>query len=141
MTAPSEQLRLLSVFHYVLAALAGLCSLLPLIYVAVGLGIVTGKLPTDGKGPPLPEAFGWLFVGMGAVAVLLGMTYGALLVVAGRCLGRARRWTFCVVMAALSCAFFPFGTVLGVFTIVALAKPEAKALFEPTGSPPTGSIG
>jgi hypothetical protein len=140
MTAPREQLRLLSVFHYVLAGLSGLCSLLPLLYVAVGAGIVTGKLPTDGKGPPMPEAFGWIFVGMGAFAVLLGMTYSALLVVAGRSLARARGWTFCVVMAALSCAFFPFGTVLGVFTIVALAKPEAKALFEPprsrTGSTP-----
>jgi hypothetical protein len=56
------------------------------------------------------------------------------LAIAGRCLARARHWTFCVVMAAISCAFFPFGTVLGVFTIVALAKPEAKELFEPSGS-------
>ncbi len=38
--------------------------------------------------------------------------------------------TFVIVIAALSCAFFPFGTVLGVFTIIILSKPEVKSLFQ-----------
>ena len=135
MTTPREQLRLLSIFHYVLAGLSGLFSLLPLIYIALGLAIVTGKLPSNAKGPPMPDAFGWLFVGVGTLMMLMGITYTVLLAIAGRCLARARHWTFCVVMAAISCAFFPFGTVLGVFTIIALAKPETKALFEPCGRP------
>jgi hypothetical protein len=33
-------------------------------------------------------------------------------------------------VAALCCAFFPFGTVLGVFTILVLVRPSVKALFE-----------
>jgi hypothetical protein len=136
MTEPREQLRLLSVFHYVLAGLSGVFSLLPLLYVALGVAVVAGKLPPDGKGPPMPNAFGWIFVGFGTVMTLVGITYSVLLVIAGRCLARARAWTFCMVMAAVSCAFFPFGTVLGVFTIIALAKSETKALFEPAGSPP-----
>ena len=32
-------------------------------------------------------------------------------------------------MAALSCAFFPFGTVLGVFTIIVLQKDSVRQLF------------
>jgi hypothetical protein len=36
-------------------------------------------------------------------------------------------------VAALSCAFMPFGTVLGVFTIVVLVRPSVKQLFESSG--------
>jgi hypothetical protein len=39
-------------------------------------------------------------------------------------------------MAAVSCAFFPFGTVLGVLTILTLSRPEARALFPATVPPP-----
>lgn len=49
--------------------------------------------------------------------------------IAGRFLALARHWTFCLVVAALSCAFFPFGTVLEVFSIIALSESESKAVF------------
>ena len=129
-TAAREQLRLLSIFHYVLAGVAGLFSLFPLIHVGIGIAMVSGKLPFGGKGPTPPEAFGWFFVVLGALFILLGLTFAVLVAVSGRFLGQARHWTFCVVMAALCCAFFPFGTILGVFTILALARTEVKALFE-----------
>ena len=35
----------------------------------------------------------------------------------------------CIVMAALACLSMPFGTVLGVFTIIVLARPSVQALF------------
>ena len=38
---------------------------------------------------------------------------------------------FCLVIAAVQCAFVPFGTVLGVFTIVALQKPKRTAAVWP----------
>ena len=38
-------------------------------------------------------------------------------------------YTFCFVMAALACAFFPFGTILGIFTIVVLVRPGVKEMF------------
>ena len=51
---------------------------------------------------------------------------------AGRYLTQHRSYIFCLVMAALSCAFFPFGTVLGVFTIVLLQKDAVRQLFDRT---------
>ena len=36
---------------------------------------------------------------------------------------------FCLVVAAIQCAFVPFGTVLGVFTIFALQKLVVRQLF------------
>jgi len=39
------------------------------------------------------------------------------------------------VMAAIECIFMPFGTVLGVFTIVVLARPSVKEMFELNAAP------
>ncbi len=36
---------------------------------------------------------------------------------------------FCLVMACVACLFMPFGTVLGVFTIIVLARPSVQTLF------------
>jgi hypothetical protein len=36
----------------------------------------------------------------------------------------------CFVVAAIECIFMPFGTVLGVFTIIVLSRPSVKALFQ-----------
>jgi len=33
-------------------------------------------------------------------------------------------------VAAVECIFMPFGTVLGVFTIIVLNRPSIKALFQ-----------
>jgi hypothetical protein len=37
--------------------------------------------------------------------------------------------TMTFVIAALNCAFFPFGTVLGVFTIIVLQRPTVKMTY------------
>jgi hypothetical protein len=50
--------------------------------------------------------------------------------VAGRSLAARKRYTFCIIVAAISCTFFPLGTALGVFTILVLSRPSVKALFE-----------
>jgi hypothetical protein len=38
-------------------------------------------------------------------------------------------YIFCLVIAAVECIFMPFGTVLGVFTIIVLQRPTVKAMF------------
>jgi hypothetical protein len=38
-------------------------------------------------------------------------------------------------MAGVACLFMPFGTVLGIFTIIVLVRPQVKALFD-TMAPP-----
>jgi len=38
-------------------------------------------------------------------------------------------WAAALVVACIECLFIPFGTILGVFTIVALSRECARALF------------
>ncbi|HXU31101.1 MAG TPA: hypothetical protein VN851_11035 [Thermoanaerobaculia bacterium] len=124
-----EHLRLLSIFHYVVAGFAAMFACLPLVHLAIGLAFLSGKIegtqgPDDGG-----RLVGGVLVALASVFLLLGWTLVALLVLAGRSLARHRRYTFCLVMAAISCAFMPFGTVLGVFTLIVLLRPGVKELF------------
>ncbi len=132
MAPVQDDLDLLAVFHYVLAALATLVGLLPLLQVALGVAVLTGAFDDDQGGGP-PEVLGWLLIALGAAFILAAFGYAALLLLAGRFLKSRRHWTYCLVMAAVSCSLFPFGTALGVFTILALSRPGARALFEGAG--------
>jgi len=124
-----EHLRLLSVFHYVLAVLAGLFSLFPVFYFGMGLAMVSGHFPDSHGGDETARFMGWFFVAFGAVWMLGSLAFAVCLWLAGRYLGQHRRYLFCLVMAAISCTFAPFGTVLGVFTILVLVRPSVKELF------------
>jgi len=123
-----EHLRLLSIVHYVVGGLAALCGLFPIVHVTLGVLIVSGAFP-DTQRADFPRVFGWLFIVMGSCFILVGWAFAVCVLVAGRFLARHTRYTYCLVMAALECCFIPFGTVLGVFTIIVLMRPSVKQLF------------
>jgi predicted membrane channel-forming protein YqfA (hemolysin III family) len=125
-----EHLRLLSIFHYVVGALMALCALFPLIHFTLGLFFVLApQHPTQQQGGPPPAFIGWFFMIFGGVLFVLGECFAGCVIVAGRFIRSRRRYWFVFVMACLQCAFFPFGTALGVFTIVVLSRPTVKELF------------
>lgn len=128
MSSDDENLRLLAVFHYVVAGLAGLFSLLPIFHITMGALLVSGRLG-DPNEQGADRLFGVLFILMGMCFLVVGFAYAIAMAVAGTYLRRHRNYIFCLVMAALSCAFFPFGTVLGVFTIIVLQKDSVRQLF------------
>jgi hypothetical protein len=133
MPAPRDDLRLLSIFHYILAGMAALFSLFPVFHLAVGVAMITGQL----TGPRREAMFGWVLVAIGSALILSGLAYAVLVALAGRYIGTQRHWIYCMVIAGLSCVFFPLGTVLGVFTLVVLSKPDVRALFQ-AEAPPGG---
>jgi len=119
-----EHLQLLSAFHYIVGAIVALCSCFALIYVAIGISSFTHQ---HSNGPPL--FVGGIFLAIGGVLLIIGWTYSACLFATGRFLTQRRAYTFCFVIAIFSCLFTPFGTILGIFTILVLVKPSVKALF------------
>ncbi|HEU5123405.1 MAG TPA: hypothetical protein VFW05_05000 [Verrucomicrobiae bacterium] len=125
-----EQLRLLTIFHYVCAGMIALCACVPIIHIALGFSMIL-RPEVFGPARNQPPAFiGWMFMFIGGLIVLFGWTIAALLAVAGRCLSQRRHYTFCLVAAGAACLFMPFGRVLGVFTIVVLTRTDVKNLFE-----------
>jgi hypothetical protein len=124
-----EHLRLLSIFHYVLGGIHALFACFGLIYVVFGL-IVAVVAPSNhnSNGPP-PQIIGWIFACFGGCFVFLGWAIAGALIYAGRCLAQRRHYTLCLVVAVLSCLMMPFGTVLGIFTIIVLQRPRVQELF------------
>lgn len=121
-----QHLDLLSVFHYVVAGFAGLFALFPVFHLAMGIAMVVG-----GFGEDEPEAtlVGWFFVLFAGAFMVAGGTLAALIFYAGRFLKQHTHYTYCLVVAGISCMLMPFGTVLGVFTIIVLMRPSVRELF------------
>ena len=134
MNQDKEHLRLLAIFHYVVAGLAALFSFFPLLYTTVGtIFIFAARHGTPKPGEELPPEFlGWIFVVLGLLLFLLGTAMAICILIAGRCLSRRKHYTFALVMACIECLFIPFGTILGVFTIIALSRESVKELFTAT---------
>ena len=127
----NEHLRLLSIFHYVLGGLVALFACIPIIHLVVGLVLILAP-HVFGNGSNQPPVFlGWLFVVLGGCFILMGWTFAALVLIAGRCIARRKHYTFCFVVACVECLWIPFGAVLGVFTILVLNRASVKALFDP----------
>jgi hypothetical protein len=131
MNRDEEHLKLLSIFHYVVAGCAALFALFPVIYLIFGLVMLLAPASFAGNGSPPPAFVGWIFIIMGSVFIILGWTFAAFVFTAGRFLARRKHYTFCLVMAGVECLFMPFGTVLGVFSILVLIRETVKPLFAP----------
>jgi hypothetical protein len=126
-----EHLKLLTVFHFVLAALVVLMHSVFLIHLIMGIMMVNGTFPGARPGTPgaPPPFMGWVMIGMGSFMLLWGWSFAILLTIAGYCLSRRRRWVFCCVVAGLACLYAPLGTALGVCTLLVLLRPRVKDLF------------
>ncbi len=115
-------------------------------YVAGGLGLAGGAvfilmfgafmLPAlssassgnGGSGPPA-SAFGFMIVFFGGF-LIIALISGIAMIYAGHCLRNHQHRIFCFVVACIACLNAPLGTVLGVFTIIVLSRPQVKAAFE-----------
>lgn len=121
-----EHLKLLAIFHYVVGALAALCACIPMIHFFMGLAMVAGWFPDTDDAAGTIGIFMMVISGM---FILFGWIFAGFLIASGRFLAKREKRTFCLIMAGISCIFMPFGTVLGVFTIVVLMRPSVQELF------------
>lgn len=130
-----EHLRLLSIFHYIVAALTFLFACLPLIHLFLGIAMIVGWEGFEGPGEKPPVFVGWLVTCFAGLFILAGWTLAVCLALAGRYLLQRTHYTFCLVVAAIACILMPFGTALGIFTIIVLMRPSVRAMFEGTPRP------
>jgi hypothetical protein len=132
-----QYLRLLSIFHYVVAGFAALFACFPIFHFGIGIAAIINALS---QREPELIFIGLFFTIFAGTWMATGWTFAVFVILAGRYLAKRIRYMFCLVVAGVECAFMPFGTVLGVFTIVVLTRPGVKERFllpsAPSASPP-----
>lgn len=130
--ADADHLRLLAIFHFVLAGLAIVGLGFLLLHYAVMHTVITNPemwKNQKGGGPP-PEQFfvifKWFYFFFGVVLIAGGL--GNL--ISGLFIRQKKHWVFSLVVAGINCVQFPFGTVLGVFTFVVLLRDSVREIYE-----------
>lgn len=130
---PSDvsQLSLLSILHYVWGGLGMICGCIPSIHVSMGVMLVLEPEAMSGSsGEAPPPELGYFFIVMGLFAIAIAWALAICVIVSGNYLKQQRRRMFSIIVAAVSCASFPIGTALGVFTIVVLMRPSVIRMYE-----------
>ncbi|MEO0508313.1 MAG: hypothetical protein AAF065_00455 [Verrucomicrobiota bacterium] len=119
----------LAIGHYVVGGIAAFFACMPLIHMGIGIAVLSGIEMADDTGQPAPMWFGWLFFLIGLFAFLFGQAISVAIIFSGRFLKRRKHYMFSFVIACIACAFMPFGTVLGVLTIIVLSRKSVKSLY------------
>ena len=127
-----EHLRLLHLCYYLHAGVTATLALIGLIYVLIGVLVTSAMMVQSGSGNADTQRVGVIIVVMGSIFVGVGLGVAVLTFLTGHYLQRRRHRTFCIVMAGLTCLWIPYGTVLGVCTIIVLNRPAVTEMFEPT---------
>ena len=131
----SQRLKTLAIFHYIAAGLWGLGLLLGVIIGLVLVGMLGGQTRGNNEGIRFATFDNLLSVIIVCIELLEVVLPPVLLFVAGRNLAKHRGLVFVQVVAILELLFFPLGTILGVFTLMALSRPAVKALFHHSVTP------
>lgn len=121
---------MLPIFHYIVGGIIALFALFPLIYLVLGIVFLVDPEAFESDGEPAPASFGWFLIAIWIVVTALILTPAVCIIMTGRFIAKRRHRTFCIVMAGIKCLFQPFGTILGILTIVVLLRQSVKELFE-----------
>jgi hypothetical protein len=133
LTAEDEQqLKLLSIFHYVMAGLMALMGCLPIVHFLVGGALLFAPLASGNAESGAPSAVvGGVFMAIAGMVMISIWTVAVCIAMAGRFLAQRRRRLFCMIVAGVTAAMCaPLGTVLGVFTIIVLQRPSVTQAFD-----------
>lgn len=126
-----EHLRLLRIAFFIEAGMKVFMSLIGVLYAVIGV-IMAYSIPNvparPGQQPP-PEFFRWFVAAFGTGFFVVGATLAVLSFLVARRLGQRRSRVFCMIVAGLGCIFIPYGTLLGIFTFLVLARPSIVQLF------------
>jgi len=142
----AEHLSALSIGHYIMAGLTAIGAV-PLVGYAVAgaklaeqitnemrltMGDLSGQAGVDpfaGAPMEMMADLGTLMITMTVLGLVLLVVTAIGLFLVGLKLRQRQWWTFCYLSGWGECLMFPFGTILGVFTIIVLSRPTVKRSF------------
>lgn len=129
--AEDDHLRLLAIFHFVGAGLAGIGLLFLFAhYSFMHLFFANPKLWEGQKGGPPPAEFFAIFQWFYLIFGIFLVAFAILNVFSGWFLLKRQHRTFSLVVAGLNCIHIPLGTALGVFTFVVLMRESVRQAYE-----------
>jgi hypothetical protein len=132
----AEHLRILSIFHYVIAGLTvfGMAFLLMHFFFmnSIFSNAEVWEGGKSGGGPP-PREFLAIFVVFYIIMGVLFLVAGVLNLMSARFLTQRRHRTFSLVVAGMNCLQVPLGTALGVFTIIVLSRDSVRLAYGEKG--------
>lgn len=127
----AEQLNLLSIFHFVLAGLSLVgIGFVGLHYAMMHLVFEDSGMLKPAKGGPSPELFFAFFKIFYAFAGSMIVSFGVVNLISGLCMRKRQGRVFSMIVAGLDCLGFPFGTMLGVFTLIVLGRDSVRELYD-----------
>ncbi len=125
-----EHLKLVEIGFYIMAGLSAFLSLFATIYIFLGAVFLSPQVRQSmGPNPP-PDWFGWIFVVLGILMLILGLAWSVLNFYAGRGVRQRRRRILCLVLSGLTCLQVPWGTAIGILSILVLNRDSVIPLFE-----------
>ncbi len=128
-----EQLRLLSIAHYIMGVLGILFASIFIFHFAFFFVMANDPqfFPQPSPGQPAPPEglFRILEVVLG-IFILLGWAFGGLTIYVGRCIRRRVKRGLTMVVACLNLPFLPMGTLLGVATLIVLNRSSVRKAYE-----------
>lgn len=127
MKKQNEKLNTLAILHYVAGGLGCLFSCFPLIHVAVGIFVLNN--PEQNPNNPPREFIGYLFAGIGLLFFIMGQIIAGLTIYSGKCIKNQVKHKFSFILSCILCVCIPFGTALGIYSIITLQKEEIKNLY------------
>ena len=140
----AENLRTLAICHYVVSGLSLLgLGFLGLHYSIMRMVFDNPQMWEKAKSPPpfnpdeFLHFFQWFYLLFGVLIVVSGI----LTLMAGRFIHRRVNRTFSIVIAGFNCLHFPFGTLLGVFTLIVLTKDSVMRLYTEAAAERAARIG
>ncbi len=127
----ADHLQLLSIFHFVGAGLAFLGILFLLAHFMMFHAFLSNPTfwQNQKQTPPPAEFFAifkWFYLVFGAWFFVSG----TLNLISAFCLRARKCRTFSLIVAGINCVHVPFGTVLGVFTIIVLIRDTVRELYD-----------
>lgn len=126
-----SHLNSLAIAHYVVGGFMVLFSCMPLIHVGLGLSFILGSEELFAQSGEVPPAFvGWLFFLVGLLFFIFAQAISISVIVSGHFLKKRKNYLFSFILACVACLFVPFGTILGIFTIIVLSRDSVKRIYE-----------
>jgi hypothetical protein len=140
-----QYLQLITIFHYVVAGLTALFGCVPIFHLVIGLSMLFGGFFNEVAVQGTEEAilmtmFGLMFTFLPLLLIVSFWGLAVATAVSGYFIQTRQRRLFSIGVAAINCVLFPFGTVLGVFTIIVLVRPSVVALYEKKAVTPAAAV-